>query len=119
MFLLDSLIEHNRWTLVACGRADAVPTQTIDLVGKSCGFDVIVPSVAMPDLEEGDLIAILDTGAYADATSTNFNALPRPATVLVSGQTAEVIKRAEDLEDVFRREIVPARLVKTEGGSDG
>jgi diaminopimelate decarboxylase len=110
MFLLDSLIEHNRWAPVVCDRADAPATQRADIVGKSCGFDVIVPQAAVPNVEIGDVIAILDTGAYEDAASANFNALPRPATVLVHDASAEVIKRAETIEDVFHRDVVPDRL---------
>ena len=111
MFLLDSLIEHCRWTPIVAEKADAPPTYRADLVGISCGFDVIVPQADLPVVVPGDVIALLDTGAYQEATSNNFNALPRPATVLVRGSEAEVIKRAETVEDVFRRDIVPARLV--------
>ena len=110
MFLPDGLIEHNRWTAVVANRADTPVTQDADVVGMSCGFDVIVAGAPVPDVEPGDVVAILDTGAYQDAASSNFNALPRPATVLVHGDRAEVVKRAETVDDVFRRDIVPARL---------
>jgi diaminopimelate decarboxylase len=110
MFLPDGLIEHNRWTAVVASRANLPVTQEADVVGMSCGFDVIVSDAALPDVEPGDVIAILDTGAYQDAASSNFNALPRPATVLVHGDHAEVVKRAETVDDVFGRDIVPARL---------
>jgi diaminopimelate decarboxylase len=119
MFLIDSLIEHNRWVPLVCDRADAPPTATVDLVGKSCGFDVLVPDVDLPDVEVGDVVAILDTGAYADATSTNFNVLPRPATVLVIGDAAEIIKRAETIEDILRRDVVPSRYSVSPGGPRG
>jgi len=56
------------------------------------------------------VLAILDTGAYEDACAANFNALPRPAVVLVSGTEAEVIRRAETIEDVFARDLIPQRL---------
>jgi diaminopimelate decarboxylase len=110
MFLPDGLIEHNRWTVVVASRADEPVSQTADVVGMSCGFDVIAGSVALPEVVVGDVVAILDTGAYQDAASSNFNALPRPATVLVHGDEAEVVKRAETVDDVFRRDIVPERL---------
>jgi diaminopimelate decarboxylase len=110
MFLPDGLIEHNRWTVVAAGRADDAPAQIADVVGLSCGFDVIVPDAALPDLDAGDVVAVLDTGAYQDAASSNFNALPRPATLLVNGDDAEVVKRAESIEDVFRRDVIPLRF---------
>jgi diaminopimelate decarboxylase len=110
MFLLDTIVERNRWTPVVVERAGEPATKTADIVGISCGFDVLVPDARLPDVTEGDHIAFLDTGAYQDATAANFNAMPRPATVLVHGREAEVIKKAETIEDVFRRDVVPSRL---------
>jgi len=60
--------------------------------------------------ESGDVVAFLDTGAYQDSSASNFNAMPRPATVLVNGYHAEVIKRRETYEDVFKRDFVPERF---------
>ncbi len=110
MFLLDSLIEHNRWEVLVANRADEDPTIAADVVGMSCGFDLMVPDASLPLVREGDVVVFLDTGAYQDATATNFNALPRPATVLVHGADAEVVKRAETLDDVFARDVIPPRL---------
>jgi len=112
-FLPDSLIEHNRWRVVAATRADEEPGIVADVVGRSCGFDVMAPAVRLPAVEPGDVLAFLDTGAYQDAASSNFNAMPRPATVLVTGDGAEVVKRAESVDDVFRRDLVPSRLDPT------
>jgi len=111
MFLPDSLIEHNRWHVVVASRADATPTGPADIVGISCGFDLMVPSEPLPELDDGEIIAFLDTGAYQDASAANFNALPRPATVLVRGSDAEIVKRAETIDDVFVRDVVPERLM--------
>jgi diaminopimelate decarboxylase len=110
MFLLDSLIEHNRWEVVVANRAEDPPSMMADVVGMSCGFDLMVPDASLPDVREGDVLAFLDTGAYQDAMATNFNALPRPATVLVHGADAEEIKRRERPEDVFARDLIPSRL---------
>ena len=110
MFLLDSLIEHNRWNVVVASRMDAEPLGPADVVGISCGFDLMVPSEPLPELDDGDVLAFLDTGAYQDASAANFNALPRPATVLVHGSEAEIVKRAETADDVFARDVVPVRL---------
>ena len=65
----------------------------------------------MPKLRRGDVVAILDAGMYAESTSTQFNGVPRPATVLVNGADADVIKERETVEDVFARHQVPKRLV--------
>jgi len=41
---------------------------------------------------------------------SNFNAMPRPASVLVKGDRAALIRRRETEEDVFRRDVPPAHL---------
>lgn len=112
MFLLDGIVEHNRWTPVVADRASEAKTETADVVGISCGFDVIVHDASLPRVEVGDVIAFLDTGAYQDACANNFNGLPRPATILVHGEHAEVVKRAESVQDVFRRDRIPRRLAR-------
>jgi diaminopimelate decarboxylase len=61
-------------------------------------------------MKRGDLIAVLDAGMYAETTSTQFNGMPRPATVLVSGRSHELIKRRETVEDIFALHRIPERL---------
>jgi diaminopimelate decarboxylase len=110
IFLPDLLFEHSRWPLVIATKASAPTVRTADVVGASCNFDVLAEAAELPELEPGDVLAFLDTGAYQDAGASNFNALPRPATVLVHGSEAEVVKRAETIDDVFARDVVPRRL---------
>jgi diaminopimelate decarboxylase len=109
-FLPDVNLEHNRWTVCVAGRAAERATAAGDVVGISCNFDVIVPAANLPEVRVGDVLAFIDTGAYQDANATNFNAMPRPATVLVTGDRCELVKRAETIEDVFRRDVIPQRL---------
>ena len=110
IFLPDLLFEHSRWPLVVASKGSTPPVLTADVVGASCNFDVLAETAELPELEPGDVLAFLDTGAYQDAGASNFNALPRPATVLVHGSEAEVVKRAETIDDVFARDLVPRRL---------
>lgn len=110
MFLLDLLIEHDVFPILVADRADAPAAEPVDVMGVSCGFDVLARGVALPPVGPGDVLAFLDTGAYQEAAATNFNALPRPGTVLVWQDSAEVIKRAETTGDVFRRDRIPGRL---------
>jgi diaminopimelate decarboxylase len=123
MFLIDLHLEHNRWTHVVASRAAEPSTTVADLVGMSCGFDTIVPDAALPDLGPGDVVAFLDTGAYQEACASNFNAIPRPATVLVRDDTATVVRRAETTEDVFRRDYDvaadPGLILDSSAGSAG
>jgi diaminopimelate decarboxylase len=105
MFLLDIHLEHNRFQHVVANRASQPGTAVADLVGCSCGFDTITPDAELPDVAPGDVVAFLDTGAYQEVSANNFNALPRPATVLVTGGGARVVRRAETIEDVFARDL--------------
>jgi diaminopimelate decarboxylase len=111
-FLPDVNLERNRWTVCVAGRAAARATAVADVVGISCNFDVIVPAANLPEVRVGEILAFLDTGAYQDANATNFNAMPRPATILVTGDQSELVKRAETIEDVFARDIIPERLAR-------
>jgi diaminopimelate decarboxylase len=110
MFMADLLIEHARFGVMAASRADAEAEVEADVVGMSCGFDVIAPEARLPAVSPGDVLAFLDTGAYQDACASNFNGLPRPATALVHGADAEIVKRAETVAEVFARDSIPARL---------
>lgn len=110
-FLPDTHLEQALFTPAAVTGADRPQTLRADVTGVSCGFDVIAPDVKLPAVCRGEVLAFLETGAYQDAGASNFNGLPRPATVLVNGADAELIKRRETIEDVLARDLVPPRLV--------
>jgi diaminopimelate decarboxylase len=109
-YLPDVNLEHNRWQCLVADRAGAETVLSADVTGRSCALDVIVPEANLPEVAPGDVLAFLDTGAYQDSAAHNFNALPRPGTALVRGDDAELIRRHETLDDVFARDLVPARL---------
>jgi diaminopimelate decarboxylase len=85
----------------------------VDVVGPLCVLDVIAEQVALAPLEAGDLLAVLDTGAYADGEASNANSIGRPAVVLVSGAHADLVRRRETFADVFARDAIPVRLLGT------
>jgi diaminopimelate decarboxylase len=112
MFLTDGMIEQQRFRPVVAGRAAEAEGLVADVVGMSCQFDIVIPDAMLASgTAPGDVIAIVDSGAYLETSASNFNALPRPATVLVDGDRAELVKRAESVADVFGRDIVPDRLL--------
>lgn len=109
-FLSGGVYEHSMHDFRVANKVNAPLKHVADVVGHSCYADRILPLVKVPDIEEGDIIALLDTGAYQEVSASNFNALPRPAMILVNEGEAEVIKEAETIEDVFSRDRIPARL---------
>ncbi len=94
-----------RYTALVANRADAVPTGTFGVAGKHCeSGDVLIDSVELAEPRRGDLLAVPVTGAYTLAMGSNYNAVPRPATVLVGDDAAHLIRRRELLDDLLRLE---------------
>ena len=106
--------EHHLHDYRIANRLDAPPAMKADVVGRSCYGDRLLGAVSLPDVQLGDLFAFLDTGAYQEVSASNFNAMPRPASVLVTDDRAAVIRRAETLEDVFSRDELPEHLAPAE-----
>ena len=83
-----------------------VPYETVDVVGPICETgDFFARDRELPIIEEGDLLALLDTGAYGMVLASNYNTRRRPAEVLVDGKSAKVIRRRETIADLVRGEI--------------
>lgn len=81
-------------------------TETTDIVGPVCETgDFLARDRELPVANEGDLLAILDTGAYGMVLASNYNTRPRPAEVLVTGKSARVIRRREKMSDLVRAEL--------------
>jgi diaminopimelate decarboxylase len=56
-------------------------------------------------LEENDLLAILDAGAYGMSLASNYNTRPRPAEILVNGKSVKVIREREKVRDLYSAEL--------------
>ncbi len=79
--------------------------ELFDVVGPICETgDFFARGREMPPVKDGDLLAILDAGAYGMALASNYNSRPRPAEVLVDGGKGRLIRRREKLSDLLRLE---------------
>lgn len=116
---LDISTNHLSWAAVLDWYYHAVPvvdaraeaTETVDLVGPLCNSDELGKHRRMPALTRGDLVAFLDTGGYTESSAARYNAQLLPATVLVTGNHAEITTEREQLKDVAGRFRVPAHLL--------
>jgi len=80
--------------------------ESVDIVGPICeSGDFFARDRELPVVGEGALLAILDTGAYGMALASNYNTRGRAAEVLVSGNTAKVIRKRETISDLLRNEV--------------
>jgi diaminopimelate decarboxylase len=88
-------------------RLRAGKPRIVDVVGPICETgDFFARDRQLSPVEPGDLLAILDAGAYGMAESSNYNTRPRPAEVLVEGAKACLIRRRETMDDLLGPEIV-------------
>ncbi len=81
-------------------------SEVVDIVGPVCeSGDFFARGREVPSLAEGELLAILDAGAYGMALASNYNTRPRAAEVLVEGKAAKLVRRRETIADLLRSEI--------------
>ena len=92
-----------RYEALLANRADEEPAGSYAVAGKHCeSGDVLIEGAPLPPPRRGDLLAIPATGAYTLSMGSNYNAVPRPAAVLVRDGEARLIRRRETLDDLLR-----------------
>jgi len=78
-------------------------TEKVDVVGPVCETgDFMARDRELPIASEGDLLAIMDVGAYGMVLASNYNSRLRAAEVLVDGKSAKPIRRRETIADLLR-----------------
>ena len=91
---------------VTQSEAAAARSEVTDIVGPVCETgDFFARDRELPAVDEGDLLSILDAGAYGMVLASNYNTRPRPAEVLVTGKSAKLIRRREKVSDLLRAEL--------------
>ena len=94
-----------RYTALIADRAGEPPARAYTIVGKHCeSGDLLIEAVDLPEPRRGDILAVPATGAYTLAMSSTYNAVPRPAAVLVHAGEATVIRRRETIDDLLELE---------------
>ncbi len=77
----------------------------VDVVGPVCETgDFLARDRELPRVKSGDLVAVLDVGAYGMSLASNYNSRPRAAEVLVEGRRARVIRQRETVAEMLRVE---------------
>jgi diaminopimelate decarboxylase len=88
-------------------RPRAGRAQAMDVVGPVCETgDFFARDRMLKPIEAGDLVALLDAGAYGMAQSSNYNSRFRPAEVLVEGRKHRLIRRREEMKDLLATEVL-------------
>jgi diaminopimelate decarboxylase len=91
--------------IVPVNTTTADSRETVDVVGPVCETgDFLARNRELPIVHEGDLLAVLDAGAYGMTLASNYNTRPRPAEVLIDGKTVKLVRRRESVADLLRLE---------------
>ena len=86
-------------------------TQTVDVAGNVCeSGDLFARDRPLPDIEEGDILGILNAGAYGYTMASNYNSRPLPAEILVKNGESFVIREAQTFDDIFEKQSIPDHL---------
>ena len=89
----------------------AAPDEIVDVAGDVCETgDLLAEGRRLPRAAAGDLVVFLDAGAYGFAMTSEYNARPLPAEVLVDGDEAVLIRRRGTFEELLRSQIPPGRF---------
>ncbi len=81
---------------------------TADIVGPVCeSGDFFARDRELPTVKPGDLVLLLDAGAYGMSLTSNYNTRPRPAEVLIEDSTTKLIRRRETMKDLLAPELLP------------
>ncbi|MBB3172505.1 diaminopimelate decarboxylase [Endobacter medicaginis] len=87
--------------------------RVMHLVGPVCETgDILAADRRMPEMRAGELVAILDTGAYGAVMSSTYNARPFAAQVMIGGGRWSVIRPRQPVEALWAGESVPGWLVR-------
>jgi diaminopimelate decarboxylase len=88
--------------VLVANKLDSPDEETYDVVGPVCeSGDVLARDRWLPKIQEGDLLAVLNAGAYGYAMSSQYNARPRAAEVLVKNGRCALIRERETLDDLM------------------
>ena len=91
----------SKYTVYLANRANEEANFRCDVVGRCCeSGDIIQPNVLLPEPKRGDFIAVCTTGAYNYSMASNYNRIPRPPVVMLSGGKPTLAVRRETVDDL-------------------
>ncbi|MBR0089242.1 MAG: diaminopimelate decarboxylase [Clostridia bacterium] len=101
------ILYQSEYEAVVANNANAPRTEKVTIAGKCCeSGDVLLENTMMPEINVGDTLAVLATGAYNYSMASNYNRIPRPAMVAVSDGKARVVVKRETYEDIIKNDVI-------------
>ena len=104
---------QSEYRVALANKMSAPYQETVTVAGKHCeSGDILIKETPLPETEAGDILVVMDTGAYNYSMASNYNRLPRPAAVLVNNGEANLFLQRETYVDLTRQDCLPTRLLK-------
>lgn len=96
----------SKYDAIAANKADKPRDTRVTLAGKCCeSGDLIGEEMPLQQVSEGDIVAVLATGAYNYSMSSNYNRIAKPAVVMLKGGESRIVVKRETLEDIVRNDV--------------
>lgn len=90
------------YTAQVANKPEAENLEKVTIAGRFCeSGDILIKDVELPELEEGDILCVYNTGAYNYSMASNYNRVPKPAMVLVNNSKSCIIVNRETLDDLI------------------
>ncbi len=100
------ILYQSAYEIICANKASEPKTKEITLAGRCCeSGDLIQEGAMIQEVEPGDIVAVFSTGAYNYSMSSNYNRIPKPPVVMVSGGKSRVVVKREAYEDVVRNDV--------------
>lgn len=97
---------HSCYEAVIANRANLPRSETVTIAGRCCeSGDLLGEDMPLQACQTGDILAVLQTGAYNYSMASNYNRVPRPAVVLVKDGAHRLIVRRETFADLCRNDL--------------
>lgn len=91
---------------VLAQKADAEPTKKVSIAGKCCeSGDMLIWDLPIPEMDEGDILAMFSTGAYGYSMANHYNRFPKPAVVFVENNQSTLVVQRESYKDMVKNDL--------------
>ncbi len=100
------ILYQSSYEVVCANKINDAKSLTATIAGKCCeSGDIIQENVNLPEVQPGDVLAVLSTGAYNYSMASNYNRIPRPPVVMIKDGKARLIIKGESYEDIIKNDI--------------
>lgn len=91
---------------IIANKANEEATEVVTIAGKCCeSGDILIWDLKVPQVEAGDILAILSTGAYNYSMASNYNKIPKPAVVMIKDGVDRLIVKRESYAEMIKNEL--------------